>query len=83
MRNLEDKTYAAVASSIAIASLPQPTEAGMSMFSTGVGMWEGEQGYDFGMSGVTENNKYVYKAAVTFNSEGDFGAGAAVGWQWK
>ena len=83
MRNLEDRTYAAVASSIAIASLPQPTEAGMSMFSAGVGMWEGEQGYAFGMSGVTENNKYVYKAAVTFNSEGDFGAGAAVGWQWK
>ena len=83
MRKLEDRTYAAVASSIAIASLPQPTDAGYNMLSAGVGTWEGEQGYAFGLSGVTENNKYVYKVAVTTNSEGDFGAGAAIGWQWK
>lgn len=83
MRQLEDRTYAAVASSIAIASLPQPTDAGYNMFSAGVGTWEGEQGYAFGLSGVTESNKYVYKVAVTTNSEGDFGAGAAIGWQWK
>ena len=83
MRKLEDRTYAAVASSIAIASLPQPTDAGYNMFSAGVGTWEGEQGYAFALSGVTESNKYVYKVAVTTNSEGDFGAGAAIGWQWK
>ena len=83
MRKLEDRTYAAVASSIVIASLPQPTDAGYNMFSAGVGTWEGEQGYAFGLSGVTESNKYVYKVAVTTNSEGDFGAGAAIGWQWK
>ncbi|MFG0703457.1 YadA-like family protein [Acinetobacter johnsonii] len=83
MRKLEDRTYAAVASSIAIASLPQPTDAGYNMFSAGVGTWEGEQGYAFGLSGATESNKYVYKVAVTTNSEGDFGAGAAIGWQWK
>ncbi len=83
MRKLEDKTYAAVASSIAIASLPQPTEPGMSMVSAGVGTWEGEQGYAFGLSGVTENNKYVYKVAITGNSESDFGAGASIGYQWK
>ncbi|MFW1889266.1 YadA-like family protein [Acinetobacter johnsonii] len=28
-------------------------------------------------------SKYVYKVAVTTNSEGNFGAGAAIGWQWK
>ncbi|WP_279669759.1 YadA-like family protein [Acinetobacter johnsonii] len=83
MRKLEDRTYAAVASSIAIASLPQPTDAGYNIFSAGVGTWEGEQGYAFGLSGVTESNKYVYKVAVTTNSEGDFGAGTAIGWQWK
>ena len=83
MRKLEDRTYAAVASSITIASLPQLTDAGYNMFSAGVGTWEGEQGYAFGLSGVTESNKYVYKVAVTTNSEGDFGAGAAIGWQWK
>ena len=83
MRELEDRAYAAVASSIAIASLPQPTDAGYNMFSAGVGTWEGEQGYAYGLSGVTESNKYVYKVAVTTNSEGNFGAGAAIGWQWQ
>ena len=83
MRDLEDRTYAAVASGIAIASLPQPTEAGYNMISIGAGTWEGKQGFAAGFSGVTENNKYVYKAAATTNSEGDFGAGIAVGYQWK
>ncbi len=83
MSDFEDETYAAVASSLAIASLPQPTEAGYSMLSVGVGTWENKQGFAVGISGVTENNKFVYKAAATTNTEGNLGGGAAVGWQWK
>ncbi|MGE8572262.1 MAG: YadA family autotransporter adhesin [Acinetobacter amyesii] len=79
----KDNVYGAVASSIAIASLPQPTDAGYNMFSVGMGTWEGSQGYAVGFSGVTESNKYVYKLAAIGNSEGDFGAGASIGWQWK
>ncbi|WP_171407581.1 YadA C-terminal domain-containing protein [Acinetobacter tianfuensis] len=83
MDHLEDGLHAAVASSIAIASLPQPTEAGLSMLSAGVGTWESEQGFAVGFSGVSDNNKYVYKLAATANTEGDFGAGLSIGWQWK
>ena len=72
-----------MASSIAIASLPQPTNAGYSMVSFSVGQWEKEQGYALGVSGVTENNKWVYKAAGTGNSRGDFGGGVSLGFQWK
>lgn len=81
--HLEDSAYAAVASSIAVASLPQPTDAGYSMFSFGVGAWENQQGFAAGFSGVTGSNKFVYKVAATANTEGDFGGGASVGWQWK
>lgn len=81
--NIETKYQAAVASSIAIASLPQPTNAGHSMVSFSVGQWEKEQGYAVGVSGVTENNKWVYKAAGTGNSRGDFGGGISFGFQWK
>jgi len=81
--HLEDSAYAAVASSIAIASLPQPTDAGYSMFSFGVGAWENQQGFAAGFSGVTGSNKFVYKVAATANTEGNFGGGASVGWQWK
>ena len=81
--HLQDSAYAAVASSIAVASLPQPTDAGYSMFSFGVGAWENQQGFAAGFSGVTGSNKFVYKAAATANTEGDFGGGASIGWQWK
>ena len=53
------------------------------MFSFGVGAWENQQGFAAGFSGVTGSNKFVYKVAATANTEGDFGGGASVGWQWK
>lgn len=83
LNTMKNEYRAAVASSIAIASLPQPTQAGMSMVSAGTGAWDGETGYAVGVSGVTENNKWIYKAAATSNSRGDFGGGIAVGFQWK
>ncbi|QER39191.1 hypothetical protein F2A31_05530 [Acinetobacter suaedae] len=83
INKLENRYQAAVASSIAIASLPQPTEAGGSMVSAGLGQWESETGYAIGVSGVTENNKWVYKAAGTGNSRGNWGGGVSVGFQWK
>ena len=82
VQELESKSTAAVASSIAIASLPQPTEAGKNMVSFGLGTWEGEQGIAVGVSGVTPDNKWVYKAAGSGNSESKFGAGVSVGYQW-
>jgi len=77
--SFRDEVYAAVASSIAIASLPQPTDAGYNKFSVGMGTWESKQIYALGFSGVAESNKYVYKVAATSNSEGDFGADASIG----
>ena len=44
---------------------------------------DGETGYAVGVSGITENNKWIYKAAATGNSRGNFGGGIAVGFQWK
>jgi len=82
VNKLEKHYKAAVASSIAIASLPQPTTAGKNMFSIGAGTWESEQGYALGVSGVTMDNKWVYKVAASGDSRGNFGGGASVGFQW-
>lgn len=79
---IEKRYQAAVAASIAIASLPQPTEAGKSMISFGTGAWESEQGYAMGVSGITSNNKWVYKAAASADNRGKFGGGLSVGLQW-
>ncbi len=82
VNKLEKRSNAAIAASIAIASLPQPTEAGKSMLSFGTGAWESEQGYAVGVSGVTTDNKWVYKAAGSGSSRGKFGGGLSVGYQW-
>ena len=79
---IEKRYQAAVAASIAIASLPQPTEAGKSMISFGTGAWESEQGYAMGVSGITSNNKWVYKAAASADNRGKFVGGLSVGLQW-
>lgn len=76
-------TRAAIAASLAVASLPQPTYAGASMFSAAAGTWDGEQGIAIGFSGVSETNRFVYKASGTASSQGDVGGAIALGWQWK
>ena len=87
-----NKTNAAVAAAIAIASLPQPTEYGNTMMAVGTGVWEGETGFSIGASGVTKESRilnaskpvhYVWKFATTTNSRGTWGGGASVGIQWK
>ena len=87
---LEKDTKAAVAASIAIASLPQPFEKGTAMLSAGTGVWEGQVGVSIGASGITEDKKifetpvnYVWKLASTTDSQGKWGGGASVGVQWK
>ena len=76
-------TNAAIASSLAVAGLPQPIQAGNSMISAAMGGWNGEQAFAIGVSGVTDNNKFSYKAAGTTNTQGDFGGSVGVGWNWK
>ena len=92
-RNLSDfskKTNEGIASALAVASLPQPTEKGYSMLSIGTGVWESEQSIAIGASGVTEDKQlfnvpvnYVWKFASTATASGSFGGGASVGVQWK
>lgn len=84
------ETKAGIASAIAIASLPQPTEKGYSMLSLGTGVWEGETSVALGASGVTNDKKllqksvnYVWKFASTTNSQSNWGGGGSVGVQWK
>ncbi|TXJ06212.1 MAG: hypothetical protein E6Q25_09860, partial [Acinetobacter sp.] len=66
----------------AVAGLPQPTRSGASMLSVGTGAWNGEQAIAIGVSGITSNDKFIYKAAGTTNTEGDSGGNFSVGWQW-
>lgn len=52
------------------------------MVSAGASTWNGEQGLAVGMSGISQNDKIIYKVAGTGNTQGDFGGSAAIGYQW-
>lgn len=82
LQSFKKDSYAATAASLATASLPQPSNAGYSMVSAGTGTWKGQQGFAIGMSGISEDNKVIYKLAGTGNTQGDFGGSAAIGYQW-
>ncbi|WP_163146421.1 MULTISPECIES: hypothetical protein [Acinetobacter] len=50
-----------------VGNLPQPSEAGYSMFSMGVATYK----------------RYVFKIAATTTSRNDTGGAASIGMQWK
>lgn len=52
------------------------------MVSFGVANVEHEQGYAIGLSGVSLNNKWIYKVAIAGNSRGRLSTGIALGFQW-
>ena len=73
---------AGIASALAVGNLPQPTAAGKSMLSIGTSTHNGEQAVAIGISGVTPDNKYVFKGGVSSNTQNDVSGTIAVGIQW-
>lgn len=72
----------ATASAMAMAGLPQAYLPGKSMLAAGVGGYGGQYGIAVGLSGITENGKWVYKAQASGNTSDDWGFSAGVGIQW-
>ncbi len=65
-----------------MAGLVQAYEAGDSLMSVGVGGFQGEYSMAMGLSGVTDNGKYLYKAQASSNTRKDFGFSVSAGWRW-
>ncbi len=72
----------ATSSAMAMAGLPQAYLPGKSMLAAGVGGYQGQYGIAVGLSGITENGKWVYKAQASGNTARDWGFTAGVGIQW-
>ena len=71
-----------VASAIAHASVPQSTKAGAIGVGVGTGFYGGQSAVSLGVSGVTPNENWVFKASVSTNSRGKYGVGAGALYQW-
>lgn len=70
------------ASAMAVAGLPQPSGPGKSMVSLAASVYRSQSGQAFGISTISENNHWIYKAAVTTNTRNDYGAVIGAGYQW-
>ncbi|RAD12032.1 YadA family autotransporter adhesin, partial [Burkholderia multivorans] len=70
------------ATAMAIAGLPQPSGPGKSMVAIAGSVYRGQSGQALGISTISENNHWIYKAAVSTNTRGTYGAVVGAGYQW-
>ncbi len=82
LQKQDDTLSAGIAGAMAMASLPQPYSAGASMTALGVSNYRGQSALAFGASRVSDNGRWVTKLQGSTNTQGDFGVGAGVGYQW-
>lgn len=82
LRRTDNRASAGVASAMATAGLPQPTEAGRSMLAVAAGSYNGESGLAVGLSGVSEGGRFIFKASGSTNSRGEGGVSVGAGIQW-
>ncbi|KAF1716096.1 YadA-like family protein, partial [Pseudoxanthomonas wuyuanensis] len=72
----------ATSSAMAMAGLPQAYLPGKSMLAVGFGGYQGEYGMAVGLSGITDNGRWVYKASASGNTSRDWGFSVGAGIQW-
>lgn len=70
------------ASAMAVAGLPQPSGPGKSMVAIAGSVYRSQSGQAIGISTISENNHWIYKAAITTNTRNDYGAVIGAGYQW-
>ena len=71
-----------IAGAMAMASLPQPYVAGASMTAMGAATYRGQGALSFGVSRVSDNGHWVGKLQASTTTQGNFGVGVGVGYQW-
>ncbi|WP_158986779.1 YadA-like family protein [Lysobacter panacisoli] len=78
-----DRGYrGATASAMAMAGLPQAYLPGKNLLAVGMGGFQGEYGMALGMSGISDNGRWIYKGQVSGNTTSDFGFSVGAGIQW-
>jgi trimeric autotransporter adhesin len=73
---------AGTAAAMAVAGLPQPTQAGKTMVAVSGARYGGQTGTAFGASYVTQNNRFVVKVSGNTSTNGNVGVVAGAGFQW-
>ncbi|WP_267523034.1 YadA-like family protein [Campylobacter sp. MG1] len=73
---------AGTANALAVGNLPQSTIPGKGMFSLGYGTYNGQNAAAFGISKMSDSGKWVFKGAMSYDSQRNVGGAASVGFHW-
>jgi trimeric autotransporter adhesin len=79
LRDLRRDAEGGTAASMAMAGIPQFSEAGSSMLGFGMSSWQGEHAVAMGLSKVSDNGRLIIKASAAYNSRNQGGANAGFG----
>ncbi|WP_198432583.1 YadA family autotransporter adhesin, partial [Burkholderia ubonensis] len=82
IRSLRRDADGGTASAMAVAGLPQPSGPGKSMVAIAGSVYRGQSGQAIGISTISDNDHWIYKAAITTNTRNDYGAVIGAGYQW-
>ncbi|MNP61277.1 hypothetical protein D3C76_1564480 [compost metagenome] len=72
----------AAAGAMAMASMPQAYLPGRSMLASGMATTGGEASMAVGLSTLSDNGKWVFKANGSADTRGQMGVGVGAGFHW-
>ncbi|KEQ52681.1 Outer membrane protein [Sphingobium chlorophenolicum] len=79
LRDLRRDAEGGTAASMAMAGIPQFSEAGGGTLGMGVSTWQGEHAVAMGISKVSDNGRLIIRASAAYNSRNQGGANAGMG----
>lgn len=74
---------AGIAAAMAVGNLGQSWRPGQSSFSLSGAIYQGQGGYAFGLTRLSEDGKWLIKGVATGNSQYNFGAGLSGTYYWE
>lgn len=82
LRKTKKELRSGIASSMAMANIPTTTVPGKQSIGLGVGSFGGQSAVAVGYSGMSDSGKISIKLSTGATSQGDYGVGAGIGYQW-